>query len=217
MIYEIISNLISVFLTFCITILSLFLYYKYIYKRESSDHNKTELSLFLKSFLVNFLLEKVDMEMFNEQMGRTSIKIEGVESANLIQNKSNPDEAQNKIKAVSNVDIKNIDEDKIMYRSSKNYGKDLNFSVRTWFGVNYAKLKESDFRYICFNIKGVRKIYFDSNEFTHLIDTEITGTEKNKYTGRSSIDVYLMKFNEDNKWYITRLGMNLVDPIEIVE
>lgn len=66
-----------------------------------------------------------------------------------------------------------------------------------------------EYAYICFNIKGIEKLYFESETFINLIFDTLLETERKKYEKRLSFDVYLMKNLNDGCWYITRLGTQL--------
>lgn len=192
---DIIVNLLSAFLVICITFFFLFIYYNHIYEKDNKG--KVSFSLFLRGFLNKFLLDKIELAIFD-----VKTKDDG---KNL--------EEKTEIYAIPISKIQNSDS--VMYRSSKNYGEDDTYSVRTWFGVNYTKLIKEKPQYICFNVKGIEKIYFSTEEFLNLINSEITDSEQEKYISRNSFDTYLMKSKEDNNWYITRLGSNLINPIVI--
>lgn len=202
MILNIFINLFSAFIIVCTTILFLFFYYNHTYKKNNKENSqKIKFNLFLKSFLNKFLLDKIDVAIFDIQTENSEAKIIATSEVK---------------KEITSVPVSQIsNQDSIMYRSSKDYGADADFSVRTWFGVNHTKLAKENYQYICFNIKGVEKIYFTAESFLNLINSEITKSEQKKYIDRDSFDTYIMKSKENDNWYITRLGTNLTNPIRI--
>lgn len=87
--------------------------------------------------------------------------------------------------------------------------------MRTWYGVYRQKFELGDYNYICFNIKGKRKFYFEKEQFIGLIENIITKPEQVKYDKRKSYDNYIYQ-NHQGDWYIKRLGSHLLTHIKIV-
>lgn len=195
-----IVNVVSALLIIGITILFLFFYFNYSHANNDGSKEKVSFIEFINSFISKALIDKLDKEILDKRLDKSFSKIEG------------------SIHTISSVTVpKELGEKDIMYRSSKDYGSDSSFSVRTWFGVNNKKLLKNNYKYICFNINGVKKFFFRVKDFEKLITKNLEHSEQKKYEDRNSYDTYIMKSKADNNWYITRLGKNFDSYIEIKE
>lgn len=180
------------------TLIILFLYVSYKFKKEDK---KLTIKEFLTSFLEKNIVEKLKMDMFDE-------------GTNVIIEENNP--SINRIDKIYSVSESQVKGSEILKRQSKNYGKDELYSIRTWYGINYNKLLNEHYKYICFIIKEENeKVYLKVEDIINIINTDIPPEEIEKYIKRNSFDTYLMKSLKDNKWYITRLGIHFENPIEI--
>lgn len=244
MLEDIIANTLSALLILIFTPVLLFFYYKYVEKKSQDfDIHKIKFRKFLLSFFSKIVLEKIDQNMFENEEEisegvQDNIPINVENRSDALQNsKPENDEIifqgrQDSISDTEEIELRSSkysiteipfekvsnpnDKESILIRSSKDYGENSNFSVRTWFGVNFEKLNQEKYKYICFKIKNVKDIYFLKKDFVKLIkDNIVDPTEKNKYVTRNSFDTYLMKSKTDEKWYITRLGSHLEKYIEV--
>lgn len=206
---DIVSGVLSGFLlTLLLLLFTLFFLYNYLnYSFEKKNIEKIEKKEFLESFIEKFITDKLELKIFDEKQNEQNIV--GKSNKNI---DSLTDPFINSVK-----DLEDVNEKEVMYIESKNYGKNDIYSIRTWYGINYTKLKDpTSFKYICFKIKGEnKKIYLDKNDILEWIDKVMNDEEKAKYVKRNSFDTYLMKSLEDNNFYITRLGVHLENPIKI--
>lgn len=190
---DVVSGLITSFL---IVIISFFYLYFNLKKKLKEDDKETS----VREFYRKFVLEKI-----GSYLAETQFKIDAED------NPSRPSNEQ--IMAVSD---KGINLNKVLKRASKNYGSDDEYSIRTWYGINYKKLISPDIEYVSFSFKGENEppIYLKAVDIINFIKNNLSVEEQNKYKRRNSFDTYLMKTHE-GKWYITRLGMHLDSAIEI--
>lgn len=169
--------------------------------KQNKDPKIITIKAIISGMISRFVKDTIETEIYNldeEKVYRSSE--EG--------KRKNKD---NQIKGFLNAN----ENSEVYYRSSKDYGENPDFSVRTWFGLNIEKTKKS-FDYICFNIKSVEKIFFKPEDFLKLIQDTLVEEQYKKYEEKGSLDIYLMKSKEDSNWYITRLGDHLKDYIKIV-
>lgn len=191
---EIFATICSTVFILIVTLVILYVYHHFFYQKlNDTELDERSVVLFIHAFLSQVMNEK----FVNSIRFRNQNEIDETSEEDYIQSYR----------------IDENDNSKIYYRSSKNYGEDEYYNVRTWFGVNDEKLNKEEYDYICFNIKGVEKIYFKIEDFTKLIETYITLDEQKKYSKRKSYDTYIQRSKNDNNYYIKRLGSHLKKPI----
>lgn len=211
--------------SFLLLLCSIFFIHRSLNKQHKEEgKEKVALELTIKSFTKKIILEKLDSAVFEEMNNRG--KKENMEEE-VVEETVKPTEGAIKVKATSIESIKEtksiaIADNEVFDRYSKNYGADEKFSIRTWYGINLRKLNEERYKYICFHVKNEIdengreiKILFKKEKIVELINNKLDATEQEKYRSRNSFDTYLMKGKNDNKWYITRIGMHLKEPVEI--
>ena len=152
-----------------------------------------------RSIIRTFVSDKIDDDLYAEDVSNEHL---GMKNSFII-------------KSIAADDIENIEETELLKKKSKNYGENNEFSIRTWYGINYKILQEK--KYVLFTIKEEsEQICIRQEDIMRIIDKEINKSEKEKYIERNSFDTYLVKSKQDNHWYITRLGANLDKAIRIV-
>lgn len=230
---DLLTTILSAVLVLFSTILALYVYYHYFYQKiANAELNERSFILFTHAFISQVIIDKLIASYLSlntnvsnnntanepQEEVQDSPSEEVTKKNNVTVNETSNDievipEADSEADYIQSYRIDENDNSKIYYRSSKNYGEDEYYNVRTWFGVNDEKLNKEEYDYICFNIKGVEKIYFKIEDFTKLIETYITLDEQKKYSKRKSYDTYIQRSKNDNNYYIKRLGSHLNKPI----
>ncbi|MGX7202035.1 hypothetical protein BCR22_05680 [Enterococcus plantarum] len=216
---DIMGGLILAALLVIITLLILYCYVFYKFKKESKTVTAKK---FIISFFEKNILEKLEMNMFDNDVyeGENASPPSGG-NIEEIANSFSEDTAEGNTDSIFIEEIHSARESdvlgsKVLKRQSRNYGKDETFSIRTWYGINYSKLIKEGYNYICFIVKEENeRVYLKVDDILTIIDNNILPEEREKYIKRNSFDTYLMKSLKDEKWYITRMGVHFEKPIEI--
>lgn len=212
---DLIIGLLTIAFTGFFSVTSLYEYYIHVYK---SEFDKISFTKFVKISIFKRFSKKIENLQFYEDVEKHIDDITDNEQFNSESGKIGTEAYRNlEISAVSMDNL--VDKNTEVYtRRSKDYGPSDDFSIQTWYGVNYKKLIDKQYKYICFEVKDVTKIYFKTQDLINLISSIIEPSERNKYIKRNSFDTYLMKGKgEQGMWMITRLGTHLKNPVTVTE
>lgn len=189
---------------------TLIILYCYVLSKFKKENKTVTIQDFITSFFEKNIVEKLEMNIFDNEVN------EGEKVNSPIGKKVLNNTDPKRIETIYSVDESQAIGSKILKRQSKNYGKDDTFSIRTWYGINYKRLLDEDYKYICFIVKEENeKVYLKVEDIKNIINNDIMPEEREKYIKRNSFDTYLMKSLKDEKWYITRMGVHFENPIKI--